>query len=344
MKDRCERRNRFTVCCSTAARLLTLALCACGLAAPGHAAPAPEDPAAAAVLVNGTAITMGAYRKELESATQVQEAKAKLAHDAMMARVKQETLDNMITRELLYQESRRRNIAVDAATVDREYKQYKANFASEAQYVETLTRLKLSEAQVREQIAQGIAIRTLIEEAVGKKVTVTPEEARNYYDRNAAAFAQPPRVHLSHILIALAKDATKEQKKAAADKIAEVQKRVARGDDFSALAAQYSDDAKNRTRGGDIGWFTSEQMPAEMHAKVKNLKVGDVSAVVEDRFGLHVIKVMESRAAFTPTFDELKDRIMATVRQEKAEKELQPFVKQLRDRAKVEIRLPEDNS
>ncbi|WP_205743255.1 peptidylprolyl isomerase [Geobacter sp. FeAm09] len=332
------------MCCSIAARLLTLALCAWGLAIPGHSAPAPDDPAAAAVLVNGTAITMGAYQKELESATQLQEAKAKLAHDAMMARVKQETLDNMITRELLFQESRRRNIAIDAATIDREYQQYKANFAGESQYGETLARLKLSEAQVREQIAQGIAIRTLIDEAIGKKVTVTPEEAKGYYERNAASFAQPARVHLSHVLIALAKDAAPEQKKGAAEKIAEVQKRVARGDDFAALAAQFSDDAKNRTRGGDIGWFTQEQMPAEMHAKVKNLKVGEVSAVVEDRFGLHLIKVMESRAAFTPTFDELKERIAATLKQEKTEKELLPFVKQLRDRAKVEIRLSGENS
>lgn len=336
MKERPEHRYRFIIHC------LTLVLCACSFAITSHASVAPD--ASSAALVNGTAITMGAYQNELESATQLQEAKAKLAHDAMMVKVKQETIGNMITRELLFQESRKRNITVDSETIDREYKQYKANFASETQYAETLAHLKLSEAQIRDQIAQGIAIRTLIDEAIGKKITVTPEEAKAYYDRNVASFAQPARIHLSHVLIALAKDATKEQKQAAADKVGEVQKRVARGDDFSALALQYSDDAKNRTRGGDIGWFIQKQMPTEMREKVANLKVGEVSPVVVDHFGLHIIKIMESKAAFIPTLDELKERISATIKQEKAERELLPFVKQLRDRAKVEILLPGDNS
>jgi len=348
MKSRSEHQHRRTSRRLSAGRLLCLilAMYASGTANHAHAyaAGTPEASSAAAT-VNGAVITQGAYQRELESATQLQDAKAKLAREAMLAQLKQETLENLITRELLLQESRRRNIKADAAAIDREYKEFKGKFADENQYTETMSRMKLSEAQVREQIAEGIAIRTLLSEAIDKKITVSADEAKSYYDRNVTNFAQPARVHLGHILISVPQDATREQKKAAADKAADVRKQLAGGADFATLAARYSDDDKNKTRAGDIGWFAPSQMAPELSQKIAALKVGEATpVVVEDRLGLHLFKVMESKAAFTPTFDEIKDQIIALIRQEKGQKELPQFVKQLRDRAKVEIRLPGDNT
>jgi len=323
---------------------LTLALCTCGLGTTARAADLAVSPAAAVATVNGAAIPLATYQRELASATQVEEAREKLAREAMLARLKRDTVESLISRELLIQESRRRNITVDAAVVDREYNRFKANFETAGKYAETLSRMNLSDAQVREQIEQNLTLQALTREAFGTKVDVSAEEARNYYEGHATTFAQPPMVHISHILIRLQQDDNEQRKKAAADRIADIQRQLAAGADFSALAARYSEDGKSKARGGDMGWFVPEQMAPGMSEKLSERKVGEVLPVVKDEFGLHLIKLMESKAAYTPVFEEIKDRISASIRQEKEAKELQTFVKELRQRAKVEIRPAPDHS
>lgn len=314
-----------------------LLLCVSLTGANAHAA-APD----AAALVNGTVISNESFQRELERARRQQGTRAKLADETALAKLKREALENLITRELLVQESRRRKIKVDTAEVEREFKQLKGQYADEKSFAETLTRLKLSETMLREQITSGIAIRNLVNEEIGTKITVSDEEIARYHEQNRERFTQPAKVLLSHILVQRDPDWDAEKKKDAADRIAALRKRIDKGEDFSSLAKRYSEDRQNSEQGGLLGWFVAGQLSGELEKEVRNLKTGQVSPVVEDRFGLHIVKVLERTAAYTPTLDELKVKIRALVKQEKGSKLLQPYVAKLRNAAKVEIRLAAD--
>jgi len=307
-------------------------------AGPAYAAGASGDSSAAA-LVNGTVISRGDFQLEFDRVWRQKGTKEKLADESKLAELKREALENLITRELLFQESRKRNIKAAPDDIEREFRQLKGQFANEEQFTETVARLKLSETLIREQMAHGLAIRALVNEVIGSKVAVSDDEIRAYFERHKETFTQPPQVHLSHILIAVDPAWNGEQKKAAADKAAKLRERLAEGEDFGHLAAQHSNDDQSKEQGGDIGWFSPGQLVAALEKKVESLKDGEVSPVIEDRFGFQIIKVVERKAAVTPPLDELKGKIRSMVKQEKGIKQLQPFIKKLRDAAKVEIRL-----
>jgi parvulin-like peptidyl-prolyl isomerase len=317
---------------------LTLLVCVSLAAGSAYAGGTPDDSSVAA-LVNGTVISRGDFQREFDRVWRSKGTKSKLADESKLAELKREALENLVTRELLFQESRRRNIKVAPADIDREFGQLKAQFANEGQFAETMTRLKLNEALIREQMAHGLAIRALVSEAVGSKIIVSDDELRTYFERHKETFTKPPKVHIGHILIAVDPAWNSEQKKAAADKTAILRERLVKGEDFGRLAAQNSDDNQSKEQGGDIGWFSPGQLVASLEKEVETLKDGQVSTVVEDRFGFQIIKVIERKAAVTPPFDELKGKIRGILKQEKGLIQLQPFIKKLRDEAKVEIRL-----
>ncbi len=317
---------------------LILLVCLPFAAGPAYAAGAFGDSSAAA-LVNGTVISRGDFQREFDRVWRQKGTKEKLADASKLAELKREALESLITRELLFQESRKRNIKAAPDDIDREFRQLKGQFANETQFAETMTRLKLNEALIREQMAHGLAIRALVNEAIASKIAVSEDEIRTYFERHKETFTQPPQVHLSHILIAVDPAWSSAQKKAAAEKAAKLRERLAEGEDFGRLAAQHSNDDQSKEQGGDIGWFSPGQLVATLEKKVETLKDGEVSPVIEDRFGLQIIKVVERKAALTPPLDELKGKIRGMVKQEKGLKQLQPFIKKLRDAAKVEILL-----
>jgi peptidyl-prolyl cis-trans isomerase C len=164
---------------------------------------------------------------------------------------------------------------------------------------------------------------------------------KNYYEQHMEAFTQQPQVRLSHILIAVDSEWPRYNKKEAGDKLSILRKRIMAGEDFAGIAASNSD-CLSKAKGGDIGWFTPGQLTPEMEKGVALLKVGEISEIVEDKFGLHLIKVVERKAAFTSPIDDVREKVRGLIRQEKSLTTLQRYVKGLRDAARVEIHLIEE--
>jgi parvulin-like peptidyl-prolyl isomerase len=291
-----------------------------------------------AAKVNGSVISVPDFQLELARIQRRKESSAKTADGAKPADLKREALENLISRELYFQESIKQKISIDASVIDREMEQLKGQFAGPVQFAENLQRIHMTEAMVREQVACGLAIRILIDRSVGKGVAVTDEEVKKYYEQHQEAFRQPPQVRLSHILVAVDAKLPGIDKNQAGDKISILRKRVMSGEDFAALAAAHSD-CQSKKKGGDIGWFAPGQLPPELETAVAQLKVGEVSEIVEDRFGVHIIKVVERKAAFTSPFDDVRDKVLSLARQEKGFVMQQRYLKSLRDAAQVEILL-----
>jgi len=109
--------------------------------------------------------------------------------------------------------------------------------------------------------------------------------------------------------------------------------------DFAELARVHSEDA-SATRGGDLGWLSAGDTVPEFERAMDSLKPGEISDPVRSPFGWHVIQVLERR---TQDMSQERRQLMArqALRARKSDEAYQEWVRQLRDRAYVELRLDE---
>jgi peptidyl-prolyl cis-trans isomerase C len=154
--------------------------------------------------------------------------------------------------------------------------------------------------------------------AEGKAAT-TEEAMKKVYDEAAKQIEGEQEVHARHILVE-----TEDDAKA-------IEAELKKGADFAELAKKKSKDP-GATDGGDLGFFTKDQMVPEFSAAAFSLEPGKISDPVKTQFGWHVIKVEEKRNRKAPDFEQVKGQIETYVTR-KAQAE---YVAKLRESAKVE--------
>ena len=163
-------------------------------------------------LVNGVKITNNEYERELNLYLQQASQQGRQVPEMMMPKIKTEILNNLIDRELLFQESRKNNIDINTEQVDQQLKDIKARFPSQTEFEKVTAQMKLSETDVKSQVKRNMAIRELIEAQVTEKINITDAETKAYYDSNPDLFKKPEQVKASHILIKVDANATETQK------------------------------------------------------------------------------------------------------------------------------------
>jgi peptidyl-prolyl cis-trans isomerase C len=167
-------------------------------------------------------------------------------------------------------------------------------------------------------------------QSVGKEA-LTDEATHKVYDDAVKQLGEQQEVHARHILIRAAPGDDKAGKEAE-DKIKAVIERLKKGEDFVKVASEVTEDPSGKANGGDLGYFSKEQMVPEFSDTAFKLEKGQISEPVKTQFGWHVIKVEDKRAKAVPKFEEVKPQIESYVTR-KAQAEL---VTKLRAEAKIE--------
>ena len=170
---------------------------------------------------------------------------------------------------------------------------------------------------------------------------VSDDEINSYYNEHLNEFEE---VRARHILISTQPQPPApgakpdEQPKAlskdeARKKAEEVLAKVRKGEDFAALAKQYSDDPGSKDKGGEYT-FGRGQMDPDFEKAAFNLKPGEVSEPVETRFGYHIIKLEDTREAKFPAYEEVKAKIEQGLVQQKLAK----YREELKSKAKTDYK------
>ena len=148
------------------------------------------------------------------------------------------------------------------------------------------------------------------------------------YDREMAEFSAATERHAAHILVEINDQRDGAQAQALA---ASLQAKIAAGEDFAQLAAQYSDDLGSKSSGGDLGSSSGDAFPTEFEQALSQLEVGAVSAPVKSESGYHLIKLLDKQVKEKPAFEERKAEIAVRLQRDKAQPELIKAVEKLRD-------------
>lgn len=128
------------------------------------------------------------------------------------------------------------------------------------------------------------------------KAALTDDAMHKVYDEAVKQMPPEEEVHARHILVPTEAEAK------------EVEDELKKGADFATLAKEKSKDP-GAADGGDLGYFTKDQMVPEFSAAAFKLDKGQISDPVHTQFGWHIIKVEDKRIKPTPTFDQVKAQI-----------------------------------
>jgi len=178
--------------------------------------------------------------------------------------------------------------------------------------------------------ARNKALMAALFEQVGK-AALTDAEMHKVYDDAVKQMPADEEVKARHILFRAAAGDDKASKEAE-DKIKAVIERLKKGEDFAKLATELTEDPSGKANGGDLGYFTKDQMVPEFADVAFKLDKGAISEPVKTQFGWHVIKTEDKRTKAAPSFEDVKSQIETFV-QRKAQADL---VTKLRETAKVE--------
>lgn len=208
----------------------------------------------------------------------------------------------------------------------------------EQQLIERMVELRLLAAAARQEgLQNNIKTQAELQNAIDNQLAnaylsnyltqmkITDDDLKPEYDQFVKGFPQTTEYKAAHILVK-----TEDEAKA-------IIKQLDAGADFAKLAESQSIDPGSAKQGGELGWFSPDQMVPEFSAAVEKLKKGDITQTpVKSQFGWHVIKLEDSRISPPPTFAQLKPQLEAQYRRAAIDK----LVKSLRAKANIEIIAP----
>ena len=143
-------------------------------------------------------------------------------------------------------------------------------------------------------------------------------------------------VHVRHILI----KPSEIRSEAATEQLAErLYERIRNGEDFSELAKSFSEDPGSALNGGDLNWVDPNSLVPEFREAMANAPQGEVTRPFKTQYGWHVLEVLGRRATDS-TEQAREQQAMNVLRNRKYDEELQSWLRQIRDEAYVEIKLP----
>jgi peptidyl-prolyl cis-trans isomerase C len=182
-------------------------------------------------------------------------------------------------------------------------------------------------------IARDKVLSDALMEKMDKAATPSDEAAekmaRTIYKAKPDRFKADEQVRIRHILISATTPGARE-------KIDQVLKQLSSGAEFSNLAKELSADPGSAAKGGDLGFFTKGRMVPEFEAAAFALKKqGDVSGIVETKFGFHVLQLEEKRPAGIRPFEEVREELLKEVKNSVVQEARVAEAQKLQQNAKI---------
>ena len=239
--------------------------------------------------------------------------------------LRQQALNGLIDRELLYQDAVARGMKPEKKLVEERMDVIRGRFSSKKDYQKALKEAGLTDEQLRERAQKTI----LVEENVRKNITepaqMSDEALKDYYDKNISKFKQPESLRLR---IISAKDEQRGK-----DALAKIKA----GEDFGDVAARMSED-NYRIKGGDIGYVHKGRILPELeNAAFNKMKIGEISGLIKAEGMWFIVKVEDVKPAHQMTFEESKARLKQELESKRTAELQEKWLAELHAKAKIEV-------
>lgn len=271
-----------------------------------------------------------------------------------------EILRHLIDDEIQQQRAAKLNLVATDEEVDAKLAEIKAPFTQE-EFNRQLKAKNMALDDLKRQIRRGLTSEKLINREINSKINITDADIQEYYNTNKSLFnLVEPEFHIAEIVVS----ALPQQKPGtmqsvggntdaeARKKIEALHTRLESGDDFGALATQYSQDTSNASSGGDMGRLKESELRSNsaVFAAITALRPGQITGVIplydqnHKAIGYAIYKLLDKEAAGQYELNDprVQQTIRAQLRESRAQLLRNAYDEMLRDQAHVENYYAED--
>ena len=261
--------------------------------APARASAEPVPADRIVAVVNDEVITLYELRNRVEAAvSQLRRQGTPLPPRDVL---EQQMLERMVMDKVQLQHARDIGVRVDDAQLDQAIQRIAAsNNLSMGQFRQALERDGMQFAKFREDIRNEMIIVRVREREVDSKIVISEGEIDNYLQSEAGKGGTAEQFEVAHILLRSPESASPEQIGTLRAKADQILERAAKGENFSQLAAAYSD-APDGLQGGSLGMRPLDRLPGIFADAVVRLKVGEVAPLLRSPNGFHIVKLVNKR-------------------------------------------------
>jgi peptidyl-prolyl cis-trans isomerase C len=291
--------------------------------------PNPKDPVV--VRVNGTLITVA----EVDSYARTEGRMVNATTTSETRAVWRDAMDNLIGRQLLYDEAKRRGIEVSDAEVAARAREFQ--IASPGGQPVSAT--GAPDAQLMSEVRASMMIERMLDQVFAKRsVKPTDAEIRRYYDEHKDLFViDPGEARISHIAVKLPPNADEQQKKAAEEKIHALYRQALKTRDFAKLAREKSEDERSAPNGGDLGYFRPGQLPPVIDKLVFSTPIGHLTPIITSSIGYSFIKVTQRRNAKYAPLKDVREKIALVILDYNQDAVIKEVLNSLKRKARIEF-------
>ncbi len=287
-----------------------------------------------AAVVNGKAITM----YDLQEAAAGDIVRARLNPDSPKDKAKvdailRKTLDAMISDILLQQEAQRLGVKITDKDIDQEITaMYTSRGMTKQQFEKSLAKEGVKLSKLRENYRKGMTRQRIIAMEGGRRVVIKPEEIKAYYEKNKADMYNRDGLHMALIVY---------HPQAPAATIA---RKVKNGEISWLEASQKYSVMPDRNKGGDTGPVRWDQLNGEWSRRLSGMQPGDVTDLFNYNAQLKAqVRLFRPNGDNSPlrimTLEEATPMIDAKLRGPRAQERIDEYLKSLRDKALIDIRI-----
>ncbi|MCP4895368.1 MAG: hypothetical protein GY906_00200 [bacterium] len=267
-------------------------------------------------------------------AAQVAQATQRGGQEPDRDKMVQAAMAQAVNNRLLVQEALRVGLTSNQQAVATMLEEMTQAMGGKAKLEANLAAGGLSMQDLERTMRETDLVQQLVNTKLAPDLSVTEEEIKAFYDSRPDDFRTPAAVSARHILFRAEADTPEGELAGLRAQAEAARKRAIDGEDFATLAGELSQ-GPTASRGGDLGFFTKEQMVEPFASAAFALKPGEISPVVRTTFGFHVVKAEERRAEGVRSLAEVRDSISAYLLDGKVAPLLDELIKKLVEGADI---------
>lgn len=288
-------------------------------------------------IVNDDVITLHELNERIRLMTGSEPRHLQIQDEKRFLETQRQILDAMIAEKIAKEKLRQLGINVTSSEVDQFIEgMKKKNRVTHEQFLAGLKRQGVSYEIYRKRVKSQLEQSRILSIEVQSRIIIREEQIKEYYEQHKEEFRTEGTVRLAAIVLKQEGAKNPDRSGPLYRKAQELLSRIRQGEDFGALAREFSQ-GPGAKEGGDLGDFKTSQLDPELVNAINRMSPGDVSEPIIRPSAIQIVKLVEKNEMKQKPFGEVREAVQMLLYRKEMEERYSSWIKELKEKAYTKI-------